>query len=191
MIMLFPLRSPSWITLTNCCNIDASQGLGCKGLSTDLGAKAPEVIQEVVLHRDRFLHDDAVPADATVHQDPIAGIFDDFTYLLNCHNDVLRLAVVADVLMDRNDMRLGVSARALEPKQPPQGGAKNRVGEVSHGDFHNREGPGILKPVVLVEGQVPPVQIKITLRESFKGLHESSPLCAALSDISSDILFES
>jgi hypothetical protein len=93
--------------------------------------------------------------------------------------------------MDRNDMRLGVSARALEPKQTPEGEAKNRVGEVSHGDFHNREGPGILKPVVLVEGQVPPVHIKIPLGESFKVLHESPHSCAVLCDIPCDILFES
>jgi hypothetical protein len=118
------------------------------------------------------------------------GLSNDPTNLLDWHNNVLTAAVVAYALMDRNDVRLGVSARALESEQPPQGRAKNRVGQVSHGDFHDRKGPGILKPVVLVEGQVPPVQVKIPLRELLQHFHESPHFRAVLFDISSDIVFE-
>jgi hypothetical protein len=118
------------------------------------------------------------------------GLSNDPANLLYFHNNVLKAAVVAYALMDRNDVRLGVSARALESAQPPQGRAKNRVGEVSHGDFHERKGSGILKPVVPVERQVPPVQAKIPLRELFQHFRESPHIRAVLFDISSDIVFE-
>ena len=84
----------------------------------------------------------------------------------------MALALVADLLMDRIDMRLRVSARALKSKETPQGWAKYRVGEVPHGDIHRRKGPGVTKPVVLIQRQVPPVQVKTPLRDSFQDAHD-------------------
>jgi len=47
------------------------------------------------------------------------------------------------------------------------------VREVPHGHVHNRKGPGIVEPILLVERQVPSAEVKIPLRESIEDLYDT------------------
>jgi hypothetical protein len=60
-----------------------------------------------------------VPADASVHQDSIAGILNRAAHQVDGYDHILSITLVADVLVDGNNVGLRVSTLAFESEQTP------------------------------------------------------------------------